>query len=153
MHSIEHVELFLNDIADGEVLKSLRFRDRELRAGECGANAAPRTRITSSSRRDTGDLHHFDPHFEFQLWHLQRLDLSITILDNIGKCSSAHIGRLDQLRFKVVMICINLISSFVVAWFSIYAEDRFSTCACPELTKLMCVPDNHTECISMCEEG
>jgi hypothetical protein len=139
---LEHVEIEQNNIADGEVLKSLRFRDRELRADERGASAAPRTRSTHDVH--TGDFHHFDSQFEFQLWHLQRLDLSITMLDSIGKCSSVHIDQLDQLRFKVVVVCMNLISSCVVAWFTFYAEHRFSI-ICPEQTSLMCVPANHTE--------
>eukprot|EP01047_Picozoa_sp_COSAG01_P010604 COSAG01_NODE_453_length_16866_cov_30.622175_1_plen_103_part_00 len=57
------------------------------------------------------ELRFFASAFEFEIWHLRKLEASVAKMVAMGEFIKLTIDNLDELRFKILLVLANLFSS------------------------------------------
>ena len=128
---INEAELLANDGRDGKDVKFVPFGDvptfpRPEGEGEGLISLRQRLELLSE---ETGETHaelcgpSFEHLAEFLQWHLNGLDESITQMRLMGDLVRLNLDSMDQLRFKVVTVVLNLIVTYMVTFGSMVTEE------------------------------
>ena len=129
---VNEAELLANDGRDGKDVKFVPFGDvptftrPDHVEGEGLISLRERLELLAE---ETGESHaelcgpNFEHLAEFLQWHLNGLDESITQMRLMGDLVRLNLDSLDQLRFKLITIVLNLIVTYMVTFGSIVSED------------------------------